>query len=141
MTTTTKTTETKSIAAIFEEIERAAAGADAETRFVREMTIGDHVRQGDVYVIACERTTARGDLTADRQVAPGNTLGSRHVAEGDLTVYARKAGEKDVGFGPVIVARKEWRLTHPEHAHFVFPEGCYQIRYQIDERTRRAVQD
>ena len=38
-------------------------------------------------------------------------------------------------------ALAEWRLAHPEHAHCLLPAGDYQIRLQVDERTKRAVAD
>lgn len=133
-------TETKDAAAWIGEVERAAAGADAETRFVRSMETGEHVRQGDVYVVRIDTRPRGMTETQDRQLAPGTTQGSRHVAEGDLTVY-RRTDTREVAIGPVVIARKEWRLAHPEHAHMVLPAGDYQIRFQVDERTKRAVQD
>lgn len=122
------------------DIERAAAGADAETRFVRAIGVGEYVRQGDIYVVRIDTLPRGMTETQDRQLAPGATQGSRHVAEGDLTVH-RRTDTREVGIGPVVRARQEWRLAHPEHAHMVLPSGDYQIRYQVDERTKRAVQD
>lgn len=132
--------EVKDAAAMFAEIERAAAGADAETRFVREMAVGEHVRQGDVYVVRIDTLPRGMTETKVRQLAPGETQGSRHIAEGDLLVY-RRTDTREVAIGPVVVARKEWRLAHPEHAHMVLPAGNFQVRFQVDARTLRAVVD
>lgn len=143
MTTTTNTdvkSAERTAAQWIADIERAAAGADAETRYVTAIAVGDHIRQGDVYIVRIA-DAAHGEITQDRQIAPGTTLGSRHVVEGAATIYARRTTERDPAVGPMIVATETWRLTHPEHAHYVMPAGTYQVRYQVDERTRRAVQD
>lgn len=122
------------------EVERAAAGADAETRIVKAMGVGEHVRQGDVYVVRIDTLPQGMEKTPTRQLAPGSTQGSRHVAEGDLQVY-RRTDTREAGIGPVVRALAEWRLAHPEHAHCLLPAGDYQIRLQVDERTKRAVAD
>lgn len=133
-------TEKRTASDVFAEIERAAAGADADTRFVREMQVGEYVRQGDVYVVRIDTIPHGTRETKDRQLAPGATQGSRHIAEGELSVF-RRTDTTEVAIGPVVVARKEWRLAHPEHAHMVLPAGNYQVRFQLDARTLRAVQD
>ncbi len=97
-----------------------------------------------------------------RQVALGATVGSRHIADGDgITVYwpedrakalagcpikrfaQRMGGDRIAAqcLGPVIVAEQEWTLTHPEHAHHVFPAGVYLTTYQLDRRTMQVVRD
>jgi hypothetical protein len=138
----------------------AAAVARPE---IRRHTRGQKGHQGDVYCHpVTSRPTAWSRATPGRQVAVGDTVGSRHVADGeDISVYwpvsqdtamaecpipgfAEKLGGPEIArqcLGPIVVARKEWTLVHPEHAHHVFPAGTYLITYQLDRRTMRVVRD
>ena len=135
--------ESKTVLDCHAEIEAAAKKADATVRNIRTFPVGKHVRQGDVYLCRVEDGAKFGKERGTRQVAVGTTVGSRHVAEGRLTVY------ESVGFqrfepqfvGPVVVAEERWTLTHPEHAHVSLPAGCYQITHQTDARTMSRVQD
>lgn len=62
----------------------------------------------------------------DGQVAPGTTIGSRHILDSldGVTAYTlRHASELD---GPVIVTTEPRTLTHPEHGDCVgLPPGTY----------------
>lgn len=127
-----------------------AAKACPETRIARRMDIGDAIHQGDVYIHRVADDYPHGKELGTRQVAVGTTIGSRHIAEGNVSVYAKaqpfpmpSMDERcwDACTGPVIVAQGTWTLTHPEHAHHRLPAGCYVVTYQLDERTRRAVED
>lgn len=139
-------------------IESEAAKNDPEVRDLRgKMDVpGDVARQGDVYVWRLPDGAVAGRERGTRQVAVGATVGSRHVAEGPVTLTdpadvreriaaLRKIGATaamtDVMIGPVVHATGEWCLTHPEHAHIRFPAGVYGVTYQMDERTRQAVRD
>ena len=139
------------IKTVHHEIE-AAASKSAEVRDNRGMCPGEVAHQGDVYVIRVGewddlysicmdfRRSECGKRTSYRQLAPGTTKGSRHVAEGDgLTVFAPAKGA-DALEGPRIEASEEWCLAHPEHADHVFGPGKYCVTYQRDfaseERTR-----
>ena len=81
-----------------------------------------------------------GKRTTNRQAAPGNTQGSRHMIEGDVVVRETSG---DPLRGPVVVAKGDWWLRHPEHAHMQFGAGVYQVRFQRDfaREERAAVQD
>lgn len=127
---------------------------DPQLRVCRRIEIGQNVQQGDVYLWRVADTHPRGKQRAEgeRQVAVGTTIGARHVAEGDaIAVFEGKQLPEGVKFqnsnanqaclGPVVAAPEGLTLTHPEHAHFRMPAGTYQVTYQIDERTQRAVQD
>ena len=122
--------------AAFERVQESAAVDD--TRFARTIQIGEGVRQGDLYLFRVEPRIERGTKTG-RQLAPGNTQGSRHVAAGrGVEVYAVPGGPLD---GPVVVADRRWRLEHPEHADIDMPSGTYQVSYQRDfaaEQIRRV---
>lgn len=113
--------------------------------------IGEVLHQGDVYLTRVPKTWPRGDLLGTRQIAVGTNVGSRHVVEGDVKVYAGKrlpdgfnlpdgAQISDL-LGPVVEAGSETILTHPEHAHHALAEGDYQVTYQWDMTTMRRVRD
>lgn len=132
-----------------QQIEEFAQSAPAEMRFVPDgMAHPQWVRQGDVYLEAIDKVPADCDQeTTNRQLAPGETRGSRHIIEGNVKLFVssakqpvRQFGAGDVLVGPVIVAHERCTLTHPEHAHFSLPAGTYQSYYQMDarqaERTR-----
>ena len=127
--------------------------ADAEVRVIRRMEAGSAVQQGDVYLHAVEADHPRGKrLGKDSvQIALGTGNGARHMVEGEVEVYEGtrlpetvkpplNAEAREVT-GPVVVAKKPFKLTHPEHAHFALPAGTYQTTYQYDPRTMRRVQD
>lgn len=126
--------------------------ADAEVRVTRRIEIGTAVHQGDLYLHAVAADFTHGKELGTRQVAVGNTVGSRHIAEGvGVTVYAGttlppgvKAPEwcrKGDLLGPVVVATEPWTLTHPEHAHHQLPAGTYAVTNQADYATRQRVMD
>lgn len=139
-------------------IEAEASKNAPEVRDMRDrMELpGDVARQGDVYVWRLPDGAVAGTERGTRQVAVGATVGSRHIAEGPVTltdpadvqerIKALRAigatdAMTDVMVGPVVHATGEWCLTHPEHAHIRFPAGTFNVTYQMDERTRQAVRD
>jgi len=121
-------------------IEKIAAKAKQTTRVVRKIEAGQFVRQGDVYAVRIKAIPSGLKETQERQLAPGNTQGSRHVLAGQVKVWARDNGDSLTG--PVFeVLGKSATLTHPEHAHIDLPTGCYEVRFQEDLSTKRAVAD
>lgn len=123
------------------QIERKAAESTPSLRVVKRMKVGAVVRQGDLYL---ERLAALpkelGKRTADRQLAIGQTQGSRHVidpAPEGLEIYAPPK-DANALVGPVVSSPNRIRLTHPEHGHFDLPAGIYQVRYQRDYAKERA---
>lgn len=130
-----------------QQIEEFAKSAPTEKRIIPDgsMPVGKWIRQGDVYLMAIKDVPLECDTeTANRQLAPGETRGSRHIIEGNVKLFVKgpNAGRTDVLEGPVIVAKERCTLTHPEHAHFELPPGTYQSYYQMDarqaERTRAS---
>ncbi len=125
-----------------EAIAKAATEAP-EVRIHAKLAVGDIAHQGDVYLQRIKSIpkgwTAK---TANRQLAPGTTQGSRHCVAGDVELLAPPKGA-DPLLGPVIVAKDGCTITHPEHAHHELPAGIYQTGYQLDqaEKERRAVRD
>lgn len=126
----------KTITAIQQDAQQHAA---PDLRMVRTIDVGQHVRQGDVYIERIAPDAAHGASITDRQLAPGTTKGSRHCVDGDVRLFA-PSGEVDPLTGPIIDASERFTVTHPEHAHISLPSGRYAVTYQRDyaaeERTR-----
>jgi hypothetical protein len=103
-----------------------------ETRIIDTIEVGQAIRQGDVYLVRIKEKPSDLIPTLDPQIAKGNTKGSRHILEitPTLRIYKLKnAGPLD---GPVIESQEQITLTHPEHAWFKLPGGCYSTHYQQD---------
>lgn len=105
---------------------------------------GATIRQGDVSLIAVEAGAADGlRAIRERQLAPGDTQGSRHVAEGDVTVFARRSTNPLVG--PLLrVGPGGCTVTHPEHRHYRLPAGTtWGVTYSRDlaQKEIARVQD
>lgn len=116
---------------------------DREQRFPEAASDGDYFRQGDLYItkIAKPAGTELKVLPFDRQLAPGNTKGSRHcLSHQDVRLYTRSGS--DALTGPVLHVLREVTVEHPEHGNVVLPEGWYGVTYQraYAEELRR-VQD
>lgn len=110
-------------------VREAADKPDTDLRVIKKIAVGEAVRQGDIYLKRVAKTAARGEEIETRQLAPGNTQGSRHCVEGDVKIYARKG---DALTGPIVESETGFRVTHPEHAHFDMPAGTYAVTYQRD---------
>jgi hypothetical protein len=105
------------------------------------MKVGEVVRQGDLYI---EKVASlpenKGAVTENVQLAVGQTQGSRHVISpkpAGLSIFSPPAGST-VLTGPSISSTEAWTLTHPEHGHFKFGPGNFQVTYQKDYAKERA---
>lgn len=130
--------------------DRIAAKAATPDRAVRDCTrlkIGEVARQGDLYLHRVEDAHSRGKATTNRQLALGNTQGSRHVAEAPALVFEGTTlpawCEAGTFLGPCVVVPpgKTATVSHPEHAHMELGEGTWQVTHQMDARSRERVQD
>jgi hypothetical protein len=125
--------------------EKAKEKAVTEIRHVEKIEVGQAVRQGDIYVHRVSADHPRGKKLENRQLALGDSQGSRHVAELPADVYEGSAlppgCDRDTFLGPVIVSLGRFKIAHPEHAHFSLPEGTYQVTHQSDARTKKRVVD
>lgn len=152
------TTKTQTPAVVHDTIIAAGKSPDRDIRFVREMAIGQHVRQGDVYLLRLAKRPADFDkTTTNRQLAPGTSKGSRHVAEGKAVSLfiatderaARSSlarlpgvqGRDRLLVGACVEAADRFIVSHPEHAHHSLPAGCYAVLFQLDPRSMRRVED
>lgn len=129
------------------EIEKVEKGAELNVdavRHIESISVGQFVRQGDIYIHCVDENHAHGPATDNRQLAMGETQGSRHVIEGECAVmegtttpdWATRAL-----LGPLVKLFKRGTVTHPEHAHVSLPAGTYQITHQMDARTLERVRD
>lgn len=133
---------------MLDRIESAAEAPNEEIRDARNLEIGRFTRQGDVYLHRMPTPKRMAtNPTGERQVAVGTTVGARHIVEGDVRVYREDVGRLPnwtdrILLGPVLMVGPELAtLTHPEHAHVTLGEGCWQVSYQLDWQTQRAVMD
>lgn len=141
----------------------AAVRRSAETMHAKEKevigtaSIGDVVRQGDLYLV-CIDGEITGKPAKNKQLAPGTTQGSRHVANGDCRVIEpgnqsllrevihKASNGADIPvelLGPVVECKGATVIEHPEHGHKELPAGStWAVAYQraYAEEVRR-VQD
>lgn len=135
----------------------AAKKSKAATEVIGTASIGDVIRQGDLYLV-CLDVAPKGKAAKSRQLAPGSTQGSRHVAEGDCEVcepasraaiaekvnaVVRGATVPEELVGPIVFVGNEATITHPEHGHKVLPsDSVWAVVFQraFAEEVRR-VQD
>lgn len=110
----------------------------AETERIGTASPGDVVRQGDLYIVALAEPE-HGAETNERQLAPGTTQGSRHVASGDCVIRAERSEQLTALYpdvpseliGPSIECRGDTTVTHPEHGDKVLPAGSnWAVVYQ-----------
>lgn len=115
-----------------------------ERRVVEVMSPGDNVRQGDIYITFLDREPRVIGPHESRQLAEGNTQGSRHTVEGDCEVLQVDGAEAleilhrlvpdsrnfEQFVGPMIRAPKGCEVPHPEHAHYSLPPGSHLVTIQ-----------
>lgn len=116
---------------------------------------GDHAHQGDIIFVCIAGLPKSAKLRADRQLAQGTTIGSRHVLDGGEcfdadparvadAIYAATNGHIVVDpryIGPVFTGPAT--VTHPQHQDQAFPDvtvtACvYQRNMDAEEREVRA---
>lgn len=119
--------------------------SDATQHFSEAASVGDFVRQGDIYITLLDRIPA-GAISVKKpsaQLAPGNTQGSRHYISSLRGVKVYSLPNANVYDGPVIESKHAVTIEHPEHGNWVLPPGCYGISYQRTEdsegRQRRVL--
>lgn len=121
--------------------------------------VGDVAHQGDVILIGLDKVPEGAQDRKNRQLAEGNTQGSRHILVGgqcfdvkketviDLVAKATK-GKVKVSLveyvGPVIASRDaDMTVEHPQHQHQTFPPNSvcaviYQRNVDAEGRIMRA---
>lgn len=145
-----------------EKVKAAADAATGEAKTVTSIEVGQFARQGDIYLHRVADDWPRGKALSNHQLAPGETRGSRHVANSACNIFegqklpeyvAEHIKEYHATFafdgiarailGPVIVSDGNAVINHPEHGDIKLRcgAGTFQVTYQLDERTKERVQD
>lgn len=132
-------------------------------KLYEDFPVGSVTHQGDLIIVAIAALPRSAQSRSSRQLAEGNTQGSRHVAERG-SVYDADPSEvqrlvlaattsagrgclvESRYVGPVFVSPEsptEHDLTHPEHGHKGFPAGTvcavvYQRNLDAEEREQRS---
>jgi hypothetical protein len=129
-----------------------------EAKLLSTFSVGDVSHQGDLMIVGIARLPDSARPRSNRQLADGNTQGSRHVLErGDvfdadalevleLILEATKCPVAEVYIGPVFISPAEPTpddLTHPEHGNQGFPAGqvcavVYQRNLVIEQEAKGA---
>lgn len=123
--------------------------SDKTQRFPDAASPGDTVRQGDVFITLMKSTPMIPQVCQpvekpSKQLAPGNTQGSRHCIKSLRGVKVYQLTNANPYDGPIISSAKTMEITHPEHGNWILPPGCYAISYQRTEDSEgliRRVQD
>lgn len=148
----------QSVSKQVESIQRSAESMNAaKIETIVAASAGDVVRQGDLYLI-CISNPAAGKRSERRQLAPGDTQGSRHMAEGECRVIetadkaavaaainrlVKGANVPEQLVGPIVECEGPTTIAHPEHGDKILPAGStWAVVYQrqFAEEVRR-VQD
>jgi len=127
-------------------IEQHAALANNTVRHVETIKPRQAVRQGDIYLVRIDRSTAGLKRLDFQKLVPGTTQGSRHFT--DVPAQLSEDDGKTISGisplalrGPVVDAPERFTVSHPEHAHISLPAGTYQVLYQLDFQSQQRVAD
>ena len=135
-----------------------APAAEQAAHAVREhltWSPGDAAHQGDLILICLPSLPKSAKPRVNRQMAEGETMGSRHIVNGsecydvdavkvaEMIAKATKGRCKPAAqyVGPVFVG--SCVLEHPQHQHQAFPAGTvtvcvFQRNQTADDRELRA---
>ena len=110
---------------------------------VPTMSPGQGFAQGDVGIIMLSAVPNCAEAISPpegRQVAPGNTKGSRHIVADTDKVKFFRVEDGDVLSDLALDAHDSgFTLLHPEHADVTFPKGIYRIVHQQNEQRQRVL--
>lgn len=130
-------TQTKTVTQAMTELRQSVEGFNAaQTERIGSPSLGDVVRQGDIYLV-CISKLPDGEKFEGNQLVAGNTQGSRHCAEGNVKIVSIKNFEyngrtiNSVLLGPAFECVGDVEVTHPEHGNKILPQGtCWQVVHQ-----------
>lgn len=125
-----------------------------ETRVFTEadFPVGTVSHQGDIILVRIAKMPKTAKPRSSQQLADGNTMGSRHIAKGQvfeckpaevaklISEVCPKAKVQEYLIGPVFLG---CNLEHEEHGNQVFPEGSviatvFQRTLESEEREARV---
>ncbi len=117
---------------------------------VVEMKVGQVARHGDIYIERISTIQGKGAAVTSRQLAPGNTKGSRHIVDESASVSLWQSspdlnGRAGFQVGPAIEAKGDFSITHPEHAWIKIVVGkaaqFFQVWFQADYARKERARD
>lgn len=125
------------------------------TKMFDDFPVGTVSHQGDIIIVSIGFVPAPAEPRTNRQLAEGNTQGSRHVLERGEVFDANRQSVADAinratkGKATVdpkyigLVFAGPAYLSHPEHGHQEFPAGCtcavvYQRKLDAEEREAQV---
>ena len=122
-------------------LQHAESIRNDEQNTVGTMSLGDVVRQGDIYIVKIASLPKSVKPRTNPQLVPGDTQGSRHTLVGGFELYdaedkqelanliqeARKLSAPPPVelLGPVFKTKEKENcvLAHPEHGDHILPPG------------------
>lgn len=103
---------------------------------------GEGIPQGDIMLVAIPEIPSGAveiEAAGDKQLAEGNSKGSRHVIPGRFAVNLFRVNDGDDLSDLCVVAEAPFDLEHPEHAdHIGYPAGWYRVRHQQNAQRERV---
>lgn len=114
---------------------------------------GDGIWQGDlgleiVASVPNNYALVKKPRSADKQLVPGNTQGSRHCLDAlvGVKLYRPKGWGGESVRGPCFVTTKERKVLHPTHGAVTIPAGLivlcrYQREWDKEQELARRAQD
>lgn len=144
MKTTTRLTAAEAMDQVRAQAEKIKS--NAPHRFPAAASPGETHRQGDLYVtllVGLPPMPTIQPTSPRRQLAVGNTQGSRHCLDSLSGVKCYEWSDATPFDGPILDISQERVIEHPEHGHLILPPGVYGVTYQRDldaeERERRVL--
>lgn len=134
-------------------VERIANDAP---KFNAAFGVGDASHQGDLIIVGIASLPKSAKPRKNRQLADGDTQGSRHIVErgqvfdadarevGEMIKQATKQTVAEQYIGPVFVSPDEPTandVTHPEHGNQGFPAGtvcAVVVQRNLDAEEREV---
>lgn len=107
----------------------------AKTERIGSPSLGDVVRQGDLYLV-CIEDLPKGKTVTNRQLAPGTSQGSRHiisdVSQVEMVEVTQFREIPQELVGPAFKCKTAAEITHPEHGNKILPtDTSWQVIYQL----------
>lgn len=122
-------------------------------RISEAASVGDFVRQGDLYLIVSDKVPS-GYVKATAknksvQLVPGNTEGAKHCLDSLAAVdlyYPKDWPNAESLDGPCVVAREGVTVLHPTHGSVFIPAGTtvharYQREWDAEQKRERRNAD
>lgn len=122
-------------------------------RFTEACVPGDTIPQGDLYLMIVDQVPVGYELVkrpkaADKQLFPGNTIGSRHCLDSleGVLIYRPQNWNEESLLGPCLVLSQERTVLHPTHGNVTAPANTivlcgYQPNFDYELMKERKARD